>query len=219
MTSKISGLLALCMTALMLFAACAPGGEDENPEMQTIDPYEKGGKSEKDGSDAVQLMIYDGEWTVNKQVVDTARLEVSDRLKLRLPEGYLGVCCFEKEYLSSSNPKIIEYKGHPAAILLKNTGYTDAANYYTFRSTAEIYGGVLLFSQASFIVDIDGVEHLVSLLSREPGNVIFRYDNGLWTIGLTINAFSIMNLETSEVEMRTPRTVISLYYNAKERIR
>ena len=41
-----------------------------------------------------EQVTYEGEWTCDKQVIDTARLEVTNVLRLRLPEEYLRNLCF-----------------------------------------------------------------------------------------------------------------------------
>ena len=72
-----------------------------------------------------QYAVYDGEWTINKQVVDTARLEVTNVLKVRLPEKYLGTFCFGDEYSGGDNTLSIgEYKGLPISIPYRYEGYS-----------------------------------------------------------------------------------------------
>jgi len=162
--------------------------------------------------------IYEGEWTVNKQVVDTARLKVTNVFKVRLPEAYLGFLCFEEEYYSSVNPSIIEYRKQPVTLSYIDQGYTTNAIFSSFSSTEKSYNGTMLFTNVSFTVAINGVDHQVDLLSEEPGSAVFRNDNGLWTIGITINNFLVTNTQTHEVQMRAPHAPIALYYNAKKRI-
>ena len=47
-------------------------------------------------ADSEVFYIYDGEWSVNRQVVDTARMEVraNGKIEVRLPEHYLLSLCF-----------------------------------------------------------------------------------------------------------------------------
>lgn len=201
------GWIASVLAGWSLLAACSAGDADS-------DIYQF------DASEKSQYAVYDGEWTVNKQVVDTARLEVTSVLKLRLPELYLGISCFEKEYASSIMPIVsFEYNGQPSVIRFKDQGYTDYASFNSLSSMEKSYGGTLLFTQASFVVAVDGVDHRVDVLSNEPGNAVYRNDNGQWTIGFTVTAFNVTNLETNEEQMRTPHAPIPLYYSTKERIR
>ena len=161
---------------------------------------------------------FNGVWTVDKQVVDTARLEVTDVFRVRLPEVYLGAACFEKEYVSSAWPHHIEYKGQPSVIQFKDQGYTEYAIFNSLLLTEECYDGTTLFTHTSFVVAVDGVDHRVDVLSDEPGNAVYRSDNGQWAIGFTVTAFIVTNLETHEEQIRTPHKPIALYYNTKERI-
>lgn len=203
----ITCLLPLLAVSIQMLAACSVDDVDDFTNMATQDQV---------GRDAV----YDGEWTVNKQVVDTARLEVTDVLKLRLPEFYLGISCFEKEHVTSVGPfHSFEYKGLPTIIAYKDQGYTDYALYNSLTATEKDYNETLLFNHASFIVAIDGVDHRVDLLSDEPGNAIYRYDTGQWTIGFTINTYNVTNLDTFEEQVRTPHKPFTLYYSTKNRIR
>lgn len=156
-----------------------------------------------------------GEWTVNQQVVDTARLEVTDVLKVRLPEYYLGASCFEQEYLSSSHSYRFEYLGQPAVMPYRVQGYSSNTVYCVLGATEISSSGTPHVNQPSFMVVIDGVTYRVDLFSEEQGNVIYRPDVGLWTIGLSVSSFLITNLSTNEIEVRVPRAPITLYYNTK----
>ena len=203
---KIHLLLVVTMT--LLTVSCSQE-EDQIKDLQAqIDKTKK-------------YMIYDGEWTINKQVVDTARLEVINGqvLRVRLPEVYLEISCFEKEHVSSAKPFSIAHKGLPAIINLQNQGYSEKAEFNSITAAEISDQGTTFFSNLSFYVTIDDVDHQVDLLSDEPGNAIYRNDNGQWTIGFTVNAFRVTNQNTLEMQMRTPLKPITLYYNTKERIR
>lgn len=199
------GLIASLLTAGMLTACTV----DDAGEV-TAAPSE---------DIVAQNAIYEGEWTINKEVVDTARLEVTNSLKVRLPEIYLSASCFEKEFVSSLKPFHIAYKGQPVVIPFKDQGYSSNATFNSISSAEKSYNGITLFQHASFYVTIDGINHQVDLFSDEPGNAVYRNDNGQWTIGFTISTFRVTNLNTYEKQVRTPRTPITLYYNTKERIR
>lgn len=201
-------LLTAGLLTAGLLTACSAGDDDSyNAQYQYVEYND------------INAGIYDGAWTVNKLEVDTARLEVTNVLKLRLPEWYLVISCFEKEYYSSLQPFIFEYKGQPVVISFRNQGYTTDATFNSITSTEKQFNGTVFFNNTSFVVAIDGVEHRVDLLSNEPGNAVYRNDNGQWTIGLTVTAFNVTNMETHEEEMRTPQKPIVLYFNTKNRIR
>ena len=200
-------LIATLLTACMLTACSAGDAEDA-------------AFNDKNAA-VVYNGVFDGEWTVNKQVVDTARLEVTDVLKIRLPEAYLGTSCFEEEYFSSLAHSI-KYKGVPTVIQFKDQGYSDYATFlsvWTPKDPKEFSGRGLFFNQASFYATINGVDYRVDLLSDELGFAMYLYDNGLWTIGFFVNSFLVTNLETQEEQVRTPHSPIPLIYNAKNRIR
>ena len=192
--------LFFCLMALL--TACSVDDADSYDAQPSMDA-------------GIQNAVYDGEWTVNKQVVDTARLEVTDALKLRLPEDYLAALCFpDKSGASTPKPK-----GQPVVIQYRNQGYSTAATFSDFVSTEKSFGGWVNFNQASFIVAIDNVDYRVDLFCDVTGSAIYRHDTGLWTIAIPIGTFLITNLQTQEEsECRLPST-ITIYYNAKQRIR
>lgn len=198
-----TALMVLGMLSGCLLAACS------------VEDAESYAGEDKFFYDGDQHAVYDGEWTVNRQVVDTARLEVTKVLKVRLPEEYLGASCFENDEALSAG----KYKGQPVVIPFRYEGYTDYATFNSISSTEKNYNGTVLFNSVSFTVAVDGVDYRVDLLSDEPGNAVYRNDNGQWTIGFTVKSFLVTNQETHEEQMRTPHTPIALYYNTKNRIR
>ena len=201
-------LMAWVLLSVYLLAACS------------VDDAESFDGEENMFFDTQQHAVYDGEWTMNKHVVDTARLEVTNVLKVRLPEKYLCISCFDNSYAPSADSNwSVEYKGQPTVIPFVNQGYTDIATFSSLSSTEKSYNGTVLFNSVSFTVAVNGVDHRVDLLSNELGNAVYRNDNGLWTIGLTVSSFLVTNLETQEEQIRTPSTPIALYYNARTRIR
>ena len=200
------GLIASLLTAWMLTACTVDDAGEFSaapPEADMTAPY----------------AVYDGEWTIDKEVVDTARLEVTNALKVRLPAIYLSASCFEKEFVSSLKPFHIAYKGQPVVIPFKDQGYSSNATFNSISSVEKSYNGITLFQHASFYVTIDGINHQVDLFSDEPGNAVYRNDNEQWTIGFTISSFRVTNLNTHEKQVRMPKTPITLYYSTKKRIR
>ena len=213
MASKTSGLLAICMTALVLFAACATGGEDDSPDMQTTYPEDKGEKSGTDGADPIQLTVYDGEWTVNKQVVDTARLEMSDRVRLRLPEAYLMRLCFPDKS-DAAEPKGVHME---ASLILQ--GYTEQMSLCSFMTLVYNGRGLVFYGAGYFYVTMDGSDYRIDVLCEESANAIFRKDTQLWTIGIPVIGFLVTNTGTNEKQEILRSNPVTIYYNAKQRIR
>ena len=69
--------------------------------------------------------VFDGEWTVNRQVVDTARLTVGSSLRVRLPEAYLTELCFPGEA-----PEAI-VDNEPQSYILQQQGYSEQSQFMT----------------------------------------------------------------------------------------
>lgn len=209
--------LGLLFSLLGLLAACSV--EDAEDNFYYLDD-----------NNAVHQALYDGEWTVNKQVVDTARLEVNEVLKVRLPENYLANLCFsvvsEKNMFSDGTgvltavgESVSTLKGQPAVIYFRDQGYSSTASFADIGLTESNYNGEVVFNNASFTIAIGGVDYRVGLLSNDPGTAVYRNDTGLWTIAIPISAFLVTNLNTrEESELQLP-SAVTIYYNAKKRIR
>ena len=197
--------MSICLTALTLIClltACSVEDADSGAYLD-------------DASIGNQYAVYDGEWTVNKQVVDTARLEVTSVLKVRLPEEYLATLCFPDK----SGASVPKPKGQPTVIQYRNQGYSTTYTFSDIVTTEKNFGGWVNFSQASFTVAVDGVDYRVDLLCDVTGSAIYRHDTELWTIAIPVGTFLVTNLKTKEEsECRLPST-ITIYYNAKQRIR
>lgn len=201
--------IGLLFSLLALLTACSVEDDDSNAE------YMYGNDS------VVPQALYDGEWTVNKQVVDTARLEVNGVLKVRLPEDYLTRLCFAE--LSSVTSEKAEtmtvLKGQPAVIHFTDQGYTTTTSFANIGVAESSLNGVVMFSHASFTVALNGVDYRMELLSKEPGTAVYRNDTGLWTIAIPVGAFLVTNLNTQEESEHQLPSAVTIYYNAKKRIR
>ena len=207
---KNSWLTAIMAAGMLILTACSTDEADAGAQYMDNVPHENA--------------VYDGEWTIDKQVIDTARLEVLPTgLRLRLPESYLTVLCFDKEALSSAWPFQYECMAQPMAqpvvIPFRDQGYTNNAKYATMTTTEKSFDGMTIYSPASFSITVNSASYRVALLSNEPANAVYRNDNGLWTIGIPIERFLVTNTATNEEQVRTPHNPFTLYYNAKERIR
>ena len=200
---KRTYLFILWATALLLTAACANDSDMLCYEPPRFDAY----------SDAAG--IYDGEWTVNKQVVDTARLEVFDKLTLRLPEDYLTRLCFPDK----SGAESPQSKGTPMVVELLTQGYTKQMELYSFLTMMKDSGGKALYGSGYFYVTIGDTDYRIDLLCSESSSSIFRLDTGLWTIAIPIRGFLIVNTMTNEEREQSLSQPVTIYYNAKQRIR
>jgi hypothetical protein len=174
------------------------------------------------------LASYNGEWTVNQQVVDTARLDVTDVLSVRLPETFLTHLCFSQSgaenalsyYSEIDGVKASEIKplGLPTAIEIKDQGYTDEAVFSYFSAKALVNDGMTVYRSAYFLVTINGTKYHVELLSSDKGSAIRMSDTMGWTIAITVNGFCVTNTMNYE-EKYISINPITLYYNTTERIR
>lgn len=204
-TSKTSALVA-CMATVLLLAACAKGGDDFVTEADPSLQYNS--HSEATG-------VFDGEWTVNKQVVDTARLEVYDELKLRLPEDYLTRLCFpDKSGADSPQPK-----GIPMMVRPITQGYSQQMALYVFLTMMKDNGKKALYGSGYFYVTIHDTDYRIDLLCSESSSNVFRLDTQLWTIAIPVSGFLIVNTATNEEQEQSLSAPVTIYYNAKQRIR
>ena len=136
--------IVYCLVAWLavgLMAACSKN-DDNEPNMDTIPPFNY----------TIVKTVYDGVWTVDQAVVDTARLEVWGDMKIRLPEDYLtdlylsspkeeglasaiaGKDDKPKDSSGSSTNTVstdIKPKGVPVTMRNLEQGYSDNGQYYS----------------------------------------------------------------------------------------
>ena len=202
-------LMAMLAAGVLMLSACSEGSEG-------LSAAESGNYAQ---SDSRAGSVFTGEWTVDKQVVDTARLEVAEALRVRLPEAYLVSLCFGSVTDNASEAAAIEPLGIAATIEIRDQGYTNGAVFSGFVPSAEKSGGVTLYRTACFAVSVNGDRYLVELLSTENGTAVYRADTMGWTIVIPIGRFRITNVLTREVREQRLGKPVTLYYNTKERTR
>lgn len=160
-----------------------------------------------------KFMIYDGEWTVDKQVADTARLSIRNDLAavmLEFPVIYLSNLFFQNE------DSLIVTQWYLYPLNLTEQAFSEIGNYHViipadrFGESEYIIGG--------FQVTKNRITKEVMLITNEMGNGIYRLDTGLWTISFTISSYYITNGATGESSLNPLPEPITLYYNAKKRI-
>ena len=159
------------------------------------------------------LYNYDGEWTVDKQVADTARLSIRNDLAavmLEFPVIYLSNLFFQNE------DSLIVTQWYLYPLNLTEQAFSEIGNYHIiipadrFGESEYIIGG--------FQVTKNRITKEVMLITNEMGNGIYRLDTGLWTISFTISSYYISNGATGESSLNPLPEPITLYYNAKKRI-
>ena len=191
--------LLLVVTMTLLTVSCSQ--EDQIKDLQAqIDKTKK-------------FMIYDGEWTVDKQVADTARLSIRNDLAavmLEFPVIYLSNLFFQNE------DSLIVTQWYLYPLNLTEQAFSEIGNYHIiipadrFGESEYIIGG--------FQVTKNHITKEVMLITNEMGNGIYRLDTGLWTISFTISSYYITNGATGESSLNPLPEPITLYYNAKKRI-
>ena len=192
--------LLLVMAMTLLTVSCSQE-EDQIKDLQAqIDKTKK-------------FMIYDGEWTVDKQVADTARLSIRNDLAavmLEFPVIYLSNLFFQNE------DSLIVTQWYLYPLNLTEQAFSEIGNYHIiipadrFGESEYIIGG--------FQVTKNHITKEVMLITNEMGNGIYRLDTGLWTISFTISSYYITNGATGESSLNPLPEPITLYYNAKKRI-
>ena len=165
-------------------------------------------------ADSEIFYIYDGEWSVNKQVVDTARLVLSGdgTIRIRLPESYLlGLFSHENAPFVPAN--------RPTTINIYQQGYSEQSQYMSFNSNAlKDKNEKICYSTSSFLATIGGEACIIGILSYENATAVIQNATGQWTLGIPIDAFLVTSQQTGQsTEYRLPIPVM-LYYNTKKRI-
>ncbi|MBO7140411.1 MAG: hypothetical protein J6W19_07585 [Prevotella sp.] len=169
-------------------------------------------------ADSEVFYIYEGEWSVNKQVVDTARMEVraNGKIEVRLPEHYLLSLCFPDE-----TDMAIETSNSASLIEVHEQGYSETSQYMSIGSDmTQTNEAETFFINSSFMAAIDRTPYSIQLLSREYATAVIQNTTGQWTLSIPIDGFALTNLYLSTDESETvelPQTV-TIYYNTKRRI-
>lgn len=194
------GLMAAMLTICMLTACSA----DDNEAYMSF----------AETNNAMPTAIYEGEWTVNKQVVDTARMEVSNVLTLRLPEAYLATLCFPDTATG------VKLKGVPVELQIPQSpiGYTEKAEFVYLLSDMNSYGNERLYRHASFYATVGDADYRIDLLSTEIGNAVISKDTRLWTLCIPIGSFLITDMATREERICQLPATVTIYHHSTKRI-
>lgn len=203
------GMAALLAAVLVTTAGCSTGG-DEGTYADVSEQYSNDlsfGKA-----------IYEGEWSVNKQVVDTARMEVNanGEIQVRLPESYLLGLCFPE-----TTNEVVEPSNVPSLVKVYQQGFSETSQYMSIGSEMTQNDiAERVFVNCSFLATIGRTPYSIHLLSKELATAIIQNTTGQWTLSIPIDGFALTNLylssrETELVEL--PQTV-TIYYNTKRRI-
>jgi hypothetical protein len=204
-------LQALLTVVMPLIAACSVADEDSSEPTMS------------DNNNVAFSGIYEGEWTVNSQVVDTARLVVTDNLmQLRLPEEYL-LSTYILPHLTDHTGSLDYHLGSiPTGILIEPQGYSQMSQYMSFASpTIQESSTKRWYKSCSFYANIGGILYQIDLLSEVEATAVKQNTTGQWTLGIPIDGFLLTNLllSTHESERIEQPYSFTIYYNTKRRIR
>lgn len=201
-------LPAIVVAIMSVAAGCSVG--------DTADDYDSYMESSK--SYDVGKSIYEGEWTVNKQVVDTARLVVAGTIQVRLPENYLLGLCYPGSN-DKSSPVTVKPCNNAIKTGLLEQGYSEQSQYMAFTATTMQTADMqLLFNTCSFDAIVNGASCRISLLSKENASAVLRKASGQWTLAIPVSAFLVTDLSTGQTTTRELTATTILYYNTKQRI-
>ncbi len=200
-------LKMVLLTVFMPLAVACSAGDDAD------DSY----LSEADMNSITSSGIYEGEWTVNRQVVDTARLVVAESLRVRLPERYLLGLCFPGS--KDKGEAAVEPLNVPTTIQVHAQGYSDQSQYMSFVSaTTQATGTQFVFNTCSFDATVNGMPCRISLQSKENASAILQYGTTQWTLAIPVNSIVITNQATGQTTRQELDVAVTLYYNTKKRI-
>lgn len=203
------GMTALLAAVLITTAGCSKGDEnayaDANPQHTNNLNV---GKS-----------IYEGEWSVNKQVVDTARMELNanGEIQLRLPESYLLGLCFPE-----ATNEVVKPSNVPSLVKVYQQGFSDTSQYMSLDpEMTQNANAERIFVNCSFLASVGRTPYSIHLLSKELATAIIQNATGQWTLSIPIDGFVLTNLYLSSTDesetVELPHTV-TIYYNTKRRI-
>ena len=202
--------LPMLLTAIMsLTIACSTDDADAYSYTDKTTNY----MADEEGA------IYEGEWTVNQQVVDTARLVVANNmLQLRLPEDYL-FSTYILPRITSENGAY-EFDNDPIDIHVAPQGYSETSQYMSFSSeTLQSNDSPRWYTPGSFLA-LGSTPYQILLLSKENATAVYQNTTGQWTLGIPIDGFLLTNLflSTHQSELMELPITVTIYYNTKRRI-
>lgn len=105
-------------------------------------------------------------------------------------------------------------------VKLLTQGYSEQMELYNFfYEMFHLKDGEQVYSIGYYYVTIAGVDYRIDLRGNDYGNAIFRLDTSLWTAGLSIKSFMVSEINKNVWREQPLATPVTIYYNAKQRIR
>lgn len=216
-------IMAVIAAGMLLLTACSEKNDDDRKDLQTEIDQSSNGYTE----------VYEGKWTVDKHVIDTARLEVVTVNKqtlysLRFPENYLLSLCFpdiyektQLEILLCNDDEIVPLN-HTNQLSALVNGYNDSGTYLNFGWNTLYRDEIpkeMTFDLGTFDATVYGVHHSIKLLAKESGTIIYRNDTKLYTISIPIECLLDYDYGKNELNCHNLPAPITIYFNTTKRIR
>ena len=109
----------------------------------------------------------------------------------------------------------------PQSYILQQQGYSEQSQFMTLvtPTVALADGQQVFYLPCHFRTVVGGRGYSVSILSRENGLAVYSNETQLWTIGIPVNGFQVRSDEAAEPDIVWLPQTVSLYYNAKARIK
>ena len=171
--------------------------------------------------------VYEGEWLIDKQVVDTARLHKDGtNLSVRLPE----VALFHRAFHLSMNPDLpirIDCHHDIQQIIFSVFGSSETTFYADFKSVWNAYQDIRIKSgwhesweypaigSYSMGVRYQDVDYRIDFLGRNTGVAMLDISTKLWTLAIPIDKIVITNYQTGDQETESLPETLTLVYNCK----
>lgn len=158
---------------------------------------------------------WEGKWTVNRQVIDTAKITIDSMIRIRYPEEYLI------SLYHGPIGKEVRGKGSTSKILLQQQGFSDNTVFMTYKAFPALLEthSQPYYCNGTFTVTTGQKDYYIELLSTENANIIYAADKGQWTLGIPVSHFRVTDLETGQLSVHELPAGLTLYYNTEKRIR
>lgn len=184
------------------------------------------------GTDEVRFE-YEGVWTVNKQVVDTACLTMSTYASaLPSPEGFLVNVPIKASFLKAMCLEGVDFQSENQADKVLSfgcvmQGYSQNVRYYSFFDieTSTVNDKVMYRNFMTSFIDYNDY-YYISLLGNELGSVITQSDFGQVTIAIPLDAYEVNHKDLHTTGQTTWETwqqklspAVTLYFTTTKRVK
>ena len=217
-------LLGVLLMGVCLLAACDDGEHmDSQSVYQMMDEYNRY-LSESSN-------VYTGEWVVDKQVVDTARLrKEKDQFMFVYPEKFLAQRAFQDNAANLVCRPVQQVLYFVLAGNSEHSTYANIEGHYNGFYNIEVSGPggfpvapkpwMLPESGSySFLVAQDGLQYRIDILGKENGTAIFDMNTMFWSLAIPIDKIVLTNMQTGEQKTEELTSTMMLVFNPKKEIK